>query len=487
MNGQKLSKQAEPLQSQPHTTLINATVLILLTLLFNGTGFGETAVSVKDQRGVQVAPAARDTITITGKYWAFLIGIDEYQHVSKLQTAVNDVRKLRDVLLSRYGFSPEKIIMLTNQHATREAIEDTFFALTHEVGPEDSLFIYYAGHGQMDLQGRRGFWIPVDGKPRSPGTYISNARIRDEIAAMQAKHVYLVADSCFSGTLFAMRSVPPLTDKFYKRLYDTKSRWGLTSGMNEPVADGGIDGHSVFAYFFLKILQDNENRYLVPSHIYDEIAPKIGRNAEQQPRSEPIHGTGDEGGQFVFIASTDATQKGGEDFGISAESIPNTESQDSIREARVHPYKFPEYPDLSAEKRQRPERASFSATYKMTVTGVKRNDMAFEQSLYNGFYSFMNPSPMYLEETEYRLIFSFNGHFEEQVYSWKVYGPYGRNGKSRDGPELKGKASGTYRITGDTGELRYADHSVKFSIPSTTFSFPTEYIHIGGGPWQLVQ
>jgi formylglycine-generating enzyme required for sulfatase activity len=151
--------------------------------------------------------------------------------------------------------------------------------------------------------------VPVEGKAQSPGTFISNARIRDEIAKMKAKHVYLVADSCFSGTLFASgRSLPPLNDKFFQRLYANKSRWGLTSGQNEPVTDTGKDGHSMFAYFFLKLLKENDAPYLVPSHIYDEIAPLIGRNTEQQPRSQPLQNAGDEGGQFVFrLASASPT------------------------------------------------------------------------------------------------------------------------------------------------------------------------------------
>lgn len=38
----------------------------------------------------------------------------------------------------------------------------------------------------------------------------------------------------------------------------------------------------------------------MPSHIYDQLAPLIANNADQTPRSEPLKGAGDEGGQFVF-------------------------------------------------------------------------------------------------------------------------------------------------------------------------------------------
>jgi len=277
--------------------------LTFVSLLLFGFVFLVSASAVlAEKRGVAVMPqVAVDSLPITGDYWALLIGIDQYQHVPKLQSAVKDAQAVREVLVQRYGFARDHVIEIINRQATRKNIEDALYQLRKKAGPQDSVLIYYAGHGQIDQEDQIGYWVPVEGEAQSPGTFISNARIRDEIAKMKAKHVYLVADSCFSGTLFASgRALPPLNDKFFQRLYANKSRWGLTSGMNEPVTDQGKDGHSMFAYFFLKLLKENEDPYLVPSHIYDQIAPLIGRNTDQQPRSEPLQNAGDEGGQFVF-------------------------------------------------------------------------------------------------------------------------------------------------------------------------------------------
>src|SRR5262249_6700804 len=83
-------------------------------------------------------------------------------------------------------------------------------------------------------------------------------------------------------------------------LYAKRSRWGLTSGGTEPVADRGKGGHSIFAYHFITLLQENIDPYLIPSVIFDRIAPSIANNADQTPRSEPLKGAGDEGGQFIF-------------------------------------------------------------------------------------------------------------------------------------------------------------------------------------------
>jgi hypothetical protein len=267
----------------------------------------------QDQRGITVLPrVAPGSVPIAGEYRALIIGIDKYKHVPPLATAVKDAVAVRDVLIGRYGFRRDRIMELLNEQATRTSIEDALFKLGQEAGAEDSVLIYYAGHGQTDTEKLRGWWVPVEGKEKSPGTFITNASIRDAIAAMKAKHVYLVADSCFSGTLFAKsRSLPPLNDKFFARLYQNKSRWGLTSGMNEPVADQGKDGHSIFAYFLLKLLRENEEPYLVPSHIYAQLGPLVGRNADQVPQSEPIQGAGDEGGQFVLRLAAGAAGKSG--------------------------------------------------------------------------------------------------------------------------------------------------------------------------------
>jgi len=284
-------------------------ILSVLTVLLGSS----SALAAK--RDLTIMPkVAPGSVPITGENWALLVGIDKYRdrEIPALGTAVKDAEAVRDLLIERYGFKADRVRTLLNEQATRVAIEGALYRLGQQAGPNDSVFIYYAGHGQTDIEKVRGWWVPHDAKADDPATFIKNASVRDEIAAMKAKHVYLVADSCFSGTLFAQsRSMPLLNDKFFARLYQSKSRWGLTSGMNEPVADQGKGGHSIFAYFFLKVLRENEDPYLVPSHIYDQLAPLVGRNAEQQPRSEPLQGAGDEGGQFVFRLAGAVTAKAG--------------------------------------------------------------------------------------------------------------------------------------------------------------------------------
>jgi hypothetical protein len=168
--------------------------------------------------------------------------------------------------------------------------------------------IYYAGHGVLNNVTKKGYWIPVNARIKDRSSHISNSIIQDYIEAIPARHVLLVADSCFSGSLFGTgRSFPPINDKFFSSVYRDKSRWGMTSGNLTPVADSGSGGHSIFACHFLKMLRENENPYMTPMQIYDRIGPIVTNNSEQRPVAKPIRNTGDEGGLFVFIRTASLT------------------------------------------------------------------------------------------------------------------------------------------------------------------------------------
>ena len=79
------------------------------------------------------------------------------------------------------------------------------------------------------------------------------------------------------------------------------SRQAITSGGIEPVMDGGKEGHSVFAYYFLKTLSGNTGKYLDANQLYNTVKVPVINNSEQSPKLNPIKNTGDEGGQFIFI------------------------------------------------------------------------------------------------------------------------------------------------------------------------------------------
>ena len=121
----------------------------------------------------------------------------------------------------------------------------------------------------------------------------------------------------------------------------------LTSGSNEPVADQGKDGHSVFAYHLIKFLKENDKPYMIAGRIADHVIPLVARNAEQMPRSQPLQGANDEGGQFVLQLASVA--RGLEDTAKKAEEAPVKQQRDKAQE------EFKKELERLAEERRRLE------------------------------------------------------------------------------------------------------------------------------------
>jgi formylglycine-generating enzyme required for sulfatase activity len=259
------------------------------------------------RRGIYLIDDLKHGSSKVGTYRALIIGINNYKDpkIPDLRTPLNDTRAMADLLKSKYGFTVEMVI---EKQATRKQIYNSLRRLAYEATPNDSVLIYYAGHGDLDRQYNDGWWIPYDATAGDPVTYFDNVHVQKAMRSMKARHVLLISDSCYSGTLFGQTRAMPqvISERYYLDLYNEKSRWGMTSGNKTPVADSGTGGHSIFAYQLIKALRNNDKPYISTQEIYTQIAPIVGNNSEQTPICRPILNTGDMGGEFVFIASNGA-------------------------------------------------------------------------------------------------------------------------------------------------------------------------------------
>lgn len=185
-----------------------------------------------------VRVVASDGPNVKGRNYALVIGNNDYKTLPPLKTAVTDATAVAETLKARYTFDDGAVKVLLN--ADRNTILGELTQLRAKLTPDDRLLIYYAGHGQIDEAATEGFWQPVDALPNADYTWISNADLRRNLRGMSAKHVLVVADSCFSGSL--TRSAPqqtPNSDRFFAQVDGHYSRKVITSGGNEPVADSG--------------------------------------------------------------------------------------------------------------------------------------------------------------------------------------------------------------------------------------------------------
>ncbi len=116
---------------------------------------------------------------------------------------------------------------------------------------------------------------------------------------MAAKHVLVVADSCYSGTLTRGVAIKNRDSGYISRLATKRARVVLTSGGLEPVIDSGGGGHSVFASAFLDALRKNDG-ILEGTALFSAIRRPVMLNAEQTPEYGDIRMSGHAGGDFLF-------------------------------------------------------------------------------------------------------------------------------------------------------------------------------------------
>ena len=262
--------------------------------------------SAEEERGVAVIPVSPTGHQVRGNQWLFVIGINTYLEWSRLNTAVNDAKTVKDVLLKRYHFDKYHLIELYDEDATRSNILAKLRYLANRVGPDDSIVIFYAGHGHMDSITKSGSWIPVESSMSDTSAWVSNHDIKNylKVDAIKAKHILLISDSCFSGDFFRGNRgrLPEVTDKVIKRAYERSSRQAITSGGLEPVVDAGFSGNSVFTHFMVQALEENEKPFLIPSDFFPEIKAGVVENAKQFPLFGTLKDTGgQEGGELVFF------------------------------------------------------------------------------------------------------------------------------------------------------------------------------------------
>ena len=230
-----------------------------------------------------------------GNYHALVIGINDYASLPKLKTAITDAETVAKTLEELYDY---KVTLLKNP--SRADIIDALDDLRGELDEEDNLLIYYAGHGWLDQQTGAGFWMPVNAKADRRSRWISNTTLTNALQALLAKHVMVVADSCYSGTLTRSIKVPQRNRAYLERMAEKRARVVLASGGLEPVADSGAGNHSVFAAQFLKALRGNEG-VLDGSKLFESVRHNVVLNADQTPEYSDIRKAGHEGGDFLFV------------------------------------------------------------------------------------------------------------------------------------------------------------------------------------------
>ena len=160
---------------------------------------------------------------------ALLVGVSHYPNLSgryQLSGPENDVLRMRELLLTLFGFHEASIVTLSEgtgrrdgqRLPTRANIEREFHCLAERAGPDSQVVVFFAGHGsqqpcnpadsQTEPDGLDEIFLPRDvGRWNDSGvqTTVENALVDNEIgqwlAAIQARGaaLWVIFDCCHSG------------------------------------------------------------------------------------------------------------------------------------------------------------------------------------------------------------------------------------------------------------------------------------------------
>jgi len=168
-------------------------------------------------RAAQQTPAPQ-AAAAAGVKRALIVAISDYAPKgpggSDLVGCDKDAERMEKLLTEKFGFRAANITQLLDTQATRAAIEDAITRLGDASGPNDSVVLYYSGHGAQvpDLDGDEDDgWDEalVGADPVGEGAqttetrlarYVTDDKIAELLRRFKTSNVTVIFDSCHSGT-----------------------------------------------------------------------------------------------------------------------------------------------------------------------------------------------------------------------------------------------------------------------------------------------
>jgi hypothetical protein len=292
------------------TLPVAAALTILCAAAFAGGSLSANHSSQQASQTRGVAPEqdakAQVASELSGHYYALVIGINNYQHLPKLGTAVQDAQALASILREQYGFQTTILV-----DATRDQILKALNDYRHNLDENTSLLIYYAGHGMYEKDTDRAYWLPVEAERDDHSHWIMADDVTTEVRAIASRHVMIISDSCYSGGMsrdIAPSYTPEERERYLQKFALGKSRTLMSSGALEPVSDIGGGGHSVFTGALIKALTASSDQVFAADGLFHQyVQVSVAGRSNQTPQYIPIRDSGHDFGDFVFVRSGKAS------------------------------------------------------------------------------------------------------------------------------------------------------------------------------------
>lgn len=221
-----------------------------------GPGVGDTARARFESRFPAHAAAAQDPADPASTRWAVLVGINDHQGstVDNIGSR-SDAESLYAHLIDQ-GWSPDHVLLLTDELATREAIVEGIRWLARQTTPDSTAVFSYSGHAKqwwgVDMDGDGE--IPDEGLWPSDNDHIVDSEFVDLMDEVDAGRLWVNLMACeaagfLDAGLVRDGRVVTYSSAEVEKSYEDPSvghsvwGWNLTvQGLRRGLADANGDG-----------------------------------------------------------------------------------------------------------------------------------------------------------------------------------------------------------------------------------------------------
>lgn len=139
-----------------------------------------------------------------GIKYGLLIGVAEYRHIKKLPfIVINDVMQINAILTDQQycGYKVGNVQVLLDENATLENIRKALERIISDSKEEDSVLIYFSGHGGLFKDpSMYSAILPVDFLPSdSENSCFSDKEFSILLKKIKARKILVILDACHSG------------------------------------------------------------------------------------------------------------------------------------------------------------------------------------------------------------------------------------------------------------------------------------------------
>jgi uncharacterized caspase-like protein len=231
--------------------------------------------------------------------WALVIGVAGYPHFPKeqqLRFADRDARAFADFIKTPQGgsFNIENIHLIVNDQAKRADFFREFDWFFREVGPEDTLYVFYAGHG-FEFRNTL-YFLPYDSEPQHPddGGIPMSEFFRRVTRDVAAKQVVVFVDACHAAGASEGSRDPLAIDvqRQWNQLNDKEGQVSMalfsSLAYQKSWEDRDLgEGHGLFTWYLLEGLKGaakGPDGYVTADALFDYVRTKVeNRSREKFP------------------------------------------------------------------------------------------------------------------------------------------------------------------------------------------------------------